>query len=292
MRVRLTPIGRWSLVLLGGLVVLAWFTGDNLLYLLVSGLGALWGAELWQGSRNLRSIDVRRELPGDLYAGHVATGRFWLSYAGGGEPPKAVGVVEASGLGQGEIIAQLTAEDTSTAASWRFPQRGEARLTDVVLWSSWPFGLLRWERTVPAALELVVYPAPQRAEVDPLGAQALDDNPGAGGQRGSGELEGLAEWQAGDRASRLHMAATARLGTPIVVQRGTDAADTVRVDVPPGTGEAWEHALSVATGQVLRGTAAGHTVELVLAGDPLGAGVGEAWRRYLLEALAIAEPER
>ena len=73
---RLTPEGRAALALLAALGFVAFWTGQNPLYLVVAA-GVAWFVLAWAVARfNLRGVDVARVLPAELFATTEARGRF------------------------------------------------------------------------------------------------------------------------------------------------------------------------------------------------------------------------
>jgi len=93
--------------------------------------------------------------------------------------------------------------------------RGLYKVRRVRVVSTWPLGVLRVARTVEAASELIVYPAP--ADVD---EQRKGHAADVCGQRGAddGFLQpsSLREYREGDELRMVHWKATARRGQPVV----------------------------------------------------------------------------
>lgn len=275
------------------LTLVAMASGNNRLYLLVAGLWSLWGLAAVVGAWNLRGLQAFRVLPPDLFAGVEAGGevgvrcdRRVLPAVGivveDDDQPAFIPWVPCGGEGRGRRV-------------WCFPQRGVARPGDLVLRSSFPFGLFEHARRVQRADEVVVYPRPAdvRAQVWD-GLEAGED--AARGLKGRlGEFSGLRPYRPGDRPSAVHWPSTARAGE-ILVMQGSGEVEP-RIEVVVRSGGDWETALERAAGEVVDGFARGFPVGLVLPGasdEPVRfpPGRGRTWRRTLLEALARAPEGR
>ena len=79
---------------------------------------------------------------------------------------------------------------------------------------------------------------------------------------------------------------TARVGSPMVMQRAGEARQHLVVAVESRVGSAWEKELSRACGRVLWGFSRGMWVGLVLPEERLRPSNGAHWRRTLLGRLA------
>ncbi len=278
------------------LAAVAWISGNNLLYLVAAPVWAVLVLAAPLSALNLRGLQVRRVLPGELYAGREAPGEL-LVRAAPGLRLGAGGALDlhVADVGTGAIghLPRLPAGRwVSVAVRWRFPTRGRAPLTAVEIRSTYPFGLLTHVRRLALPARILVYPRPHPASGIPraqLGA-GLVEGPRSGG---GGELVELRAYQPGDAPKRIHWPTSARLGLPVVAERAEERAPIVIVDVQRVTpGAAWERELSRACGEILRALALGHPVGLrlpELPGIPARAwppGVGGRWRRELLDALA------
>jgi len=99
--------------------------------------------------------------------------------------------------------------------------RGLFSLGPVELTVQDPFGLFRLSRTVPLMDEVVVYPLPLSLQTLGLASELERAFRGEGSQPHAGQgtqLLGLRELRAGERASRIHWRASARLDRLVVME--------------------------------------------------------------------------
>lgn len=283
---RLTREGALASLVVAGLAALAFASGNNLVYLLLSPLIALGGLALLLGAWNLGGLHVARVLPAELFAGVEGRGRYVVRNPRRYLPAIAVTVAEIGGPGASVHLAAVPAGGEGAApAGWRFERRGPAAFGTVRLSSSFPFGWVERWRDVELPAEVLVYPRPQASVVVPEpGSEGLDD--GRSRVTDLGEFAGLRPYRPGDPPRAVHWPTTARLGEPMVVQRAGIGAERVVVRVPDRRGAAWERELQRACGEVLRAFRAGCHVGLELPGVWLDARAGDPWRRALLDALA------
>lgn len=292
-RARPTREGAWFLLLLLAVVLAALNTGNNLLYMVLGSLLAALVLNNVLAEWNLRGLRLERRLPDEAWAGRGAPGAIVVHNARrlgaawslgvqerGGEPGAPIATGRALRVGAGERVEVPT--------RWTFPERGEVRLEVLVVESTFPFGLMRRWRELPAPAALLVFPRPEpglaRRRMSGAGrARPQQARAGTGG-----EFRGLRPYVAGDPLRDLHWPTTARTGKPMVVVRNQEVSDEVVVDVMERDGPAWERSLSRAAGQVMHHAGAGHAVGLRMGGRVLAARTGDAWRRHLLGLLARA----
>ncbi|RME23363.1 MAG: DUF58 domain-containing protein [Deltaproteobacteria bacterium] len=290
-RVRPTRAGVGFVVLLAGVLVAAVNTGDNLLYAVLSGQLSVLLISNLLAELNLRGLSVRRELPGELYAGQDAVGRFVVVNARRRVFAGTVHVEELDAGGAHALFAAIAPGERAAApARWRFRRRGLHRLVGVRVSSDFPFGLVRRWVVLPLPAEVLVYPAPAPGRnsvpaLVPGGAWRDVRRPGR-----DGDFQALRRYQAGDPLRDLHWPTTARTGRPMVVQREGVGAPRIVVRVEPGEGERRERALSRAVGEIERHMRRGDAVGLWLDDQRLEPRTGDAWRRHLLTRLALAPP--
>jgi uncharacterized protein (DUF58 family) len=134
--------------------------------------------------------------------------------------------------------------------------------------STSPLGLLRLTRDVAVDGRLVVHPSvgPTRGVLGALAHLAGEvpmARPGAGT-----EVLGLRDWRSGDSARSVSARATARHGRPLVLEREREAGSgLVLIAGGPGSGTAWETAVSHAASLCLEALADG-TVPLLFGPPP------------------------
>lgn len=286
---RPTAEGGWFLLVLLGVLIAALNTGNNLLYLVLGTQLALLVVSNALAEWNLRGLVVTRRLPEELHAREPGAGAFLVRNERRWGAAWGLHLDELDGGEARALLLRVGPGELLTApARWTFPTRGEARLGRLRVWSAWPFGFVRRWRDLELPAALIVYPAVGPALAGPAtglhgGARERLDRAGR-----SGDFRGLRGYAPGDAIKDLHWPTTARTGQPMVVERGAEGAEEVVVEVPERAGEAWERALSEATGQVIWHLRAGHAVGLQLGRERLPPGAGDAARRRLLSRLALA----
>lgn len=288
-RVRLTRDGWWFMLVLVGVGLASFNTGNNLLYMALAAMLALLVVQNVLGEANLRGIRVERRLPADLFAWEGASGAFWVEARRPALPSVALRVEE---LGEGEASALLgvipAGSSGQAEATWTFAARGWRPLTAVRVSSTWPFGLFVRSRVLPLEGEVLVYP-PRRPGAWAWAGQGSGlevEDPRRRG--GDGELVGLRPYAPGDPVRRVHWRTSARVGQPVVVERAAPLAlhhvVRVRTDAPD-----LEEELGRACGQVVRRLAQGGAVGFELGEQRIPPGQGPGHRRRLLSALALVQ---
>ena len=136
-----------------------------------------------------------------------------------------------------------------------------------VLSSTAPFGMVRATREVPVHGSVIVHPHVRRVPravgaMAHLAGEVPLSMPGVGT-----EVLGLRDWRSGDSARSVSARATARHGRPLVLERERDAGSgLVLIAGGPGSGQAWETAVSHAASLCLDALADG--IVPVLFGPP------------------------
>jgi uncharacterized protein (DUF58 family) len=288
--VRPTFAGTWYLLVLAGVTFGAVNTGNNLVYVVLAALLSVLVVNNLLAEWNLRGLEVRRELPEELFAETAAVGRFVLRNT------RRVGAawgVELSERGHGGAEALVgragPGEERGAEAAWVLPVRGMVRLGRVRVGSRFPFGIILRYRDLDVLDEVLVYPRPADAPVDGAATGRSDGTATVRTRDAAGDFAGLRPYRAGDPVRRIHWRSSARAGGPLVVQRAGEAGGEVVVRVDPRAGEP---GISAACGAVLTHTRRGDAVGL----EPVGAEAripprtGAAHRRRLLSALALLPP--
>ncbi|MFT7518652.1 MAG: hypothetical protein ACI9MC_000784 [Kiritimatiellia bacterium] len=281
---RLTREGITLAVLTLGIAVVAIVTGHNLLYMPVCSLLAMWALDAVLGSWNLRHVELRRELPTELFAGVEGRGAFLIMNLRNWLPSVAVHIED--GHAHATIDRLLPKEEVLAPTGWTFRERGRADMDVVRISSAFPFGLWSRWRALDLPAHVLVYPRPSPANPKIKAGLAVTDGNSLAGRGMLGDFDGLRQYQPGDPPRLIHWHTSARVGQPVVILRTDERADRVTVRVRKLTGRAWEHELSRACGEVLRAFHRGCRVGLELPGEHIEARGGPAWRRTLLEVLA------
>lgn len=273
--------------LLGGaaLVGVGGMTGHAALAALGAAAVAAVPLALAWGVGAARGLSVHRRLAPAWFAGRPARGA-WVVRAGAW-PALAVSVAEGDGDAPAELAALGAGREGEAPAAWTPSRRGRHALARIVVRTRAPFGLFTVTREIGAEAEITVAPRPRGGD----DGRGVDD--GARAARGidpAGEFVGLRPWRPGDALHHVHWRTTARAGQLMVAVRAPPSRATRVVVVPPCRGEAFEAALERACGAILAAPP-DEDVGLDLCGERLPPRPGDAWRRVLIDALALA-PER
>ncbi len=282
--VRPTVAGAWFLVVLAGLTFGAINTGNNLVYVVLAVMLAVLVVNNVLAEWNLRGLEVRRRLPGEIFAGEVAEGHLLLVNPRSFGAAWQVEVEERDGARARARIGWVGPGSTAEEpARWVFAGRGQTDVRVVRVGSRFPFGLILRYRDMDLPATILVYPRPERGEAI-AGEGGSGESMAARAMRGgAGELVGMRAYAPGDPARSIHWPTSARVGRPIVIVRGSEGAGEVVVPVLPGS----EGSIRRACGQVLLHTGRGDAVGLDLGAEQLVPRAGDAWRRHILTVLAL-----
>ena len=266
----------------------ALWSGNNVLVLIAAPLWAVLVLAAVVGARNVRRLSIERRWPTELVAGRAGRGALVVVRARGSShglsireegTPSEASVVRVRGL-------------TTVPFTWRFAERGTRRVMGFAVTSTWPFGLFEHTVRVPCPDEILVGVRPHPAEPDST-TRVGEGQSGEQGRMGTGDLVGLRAYAEGDALRRVHWPTSARVGSPMVVERAHDEQRTVIVQVEiRSTGPSWERELSRAAGRIQRAVRCGGQVGLAVpaVGSAEAATwaprAGEVWRRHLLDVLA------
>ncbi|MGH9482966.1 MAG: DUF58 domain-containing protein [Terriglobales bacterium] len=296
------------------LALAAFTTGNNLLYLVVSGLLAVLLVSGLTSALNLSGMELRFRLPDEIFAGQAAAVRFTLTNAKGFWPAYALQVSAASQAlppvhdGRRAAAAPEVAmrpayfaylrrrQSASASSEIAFPRRGRYASTAFVLSTRFPFGILQKRRRFKASgrePETLVYPAPAAAPALTARLRAAA-GPLPRLQRGEGgELYRIRVHQAGDSARQVHWKASARAGALRVREFSDESSPRLRLRLalPAGLGEArTEAALSECAACALELARPDLWLEFV--GENAAPGSGDALARGLYLGLAPAPTHR
>lgn len=197
-------------------------TGNNLLYLVVSGLLAALVVSGAVSALNLSGMELRFRLPEEMFAGEPVPVQFRLTNAKSFWPSYSLTVSAATRAAADRgseaemrpVYFPYLARRASAAAdsTIAFPRRGRYTEAGFVVATRFPFGLMQKRRRFQGANrapDLLVFPAPLAGLQAQLQRRAGAD--AAGLQRGEGhELYRIRDHQSGDSAKQVHWKASAR----------------------------------------------------------------------------------
>ena len=291
--VRPTAAGACAIALVLAAGIVAVNAGNNLLYLVVAALLAVFALSGILGHRNLRGVGLRLIAPDEVWAGRPVSVRaelvnrrrrmpaFLLTVGCGSEPPLGT-VLEIPPGSRGEIPLPLT-----------FSTRGVRPWPRHSVTSEFPFGLIRRGGLVQPPGSCLVYPAPlavpgELAEgAEREGELLARRTPGL-----SGDHRGLRDYAPGDSISRVQWKSWLRLRRLQTKEFETEGAPPVvyAFDAVPGPGT--EARLGQLAWLVRTAVRRGRATGLELPGQTIQPGIGALHRRSLLAALARFEATR
>lgn len=239
------------------------------------GLLILGGSFLWSG-RNLRDLSYRRTTPESAFAGQLFP--LTLSVVNGRKHLDAFAVefedTVAGPTEKGLRVDWLHAEDSATREMLsRLPRRGILHRTHTSFESHFPLGLWNSRIELTGMLEMVIFPRPISPKMfeDPNVLTLLDaDDADSALTNWDGDFHGLREFQPGDRMNLVHWPASARNRHLVVRQfdrrlpsRVTILFHSIRPDMKPAPGDAFEGAIELLCGMIHRFRERGTPVDMI-----------------------------
>jgi uncharacterized protein (DUF58 family) len=286
------------IVLLASIVMAAFNSGNNLLYL-VSGvmLGTVL-VSLIIGRINLSGIKAERRLPKYVFAGRP----FKITT----EVTNAKKFIRSYGISiEGEeaddestfFLSVETGGKRTRGKRLTCDRRGTHRFPPVFIRSDFPFGLFKLKRKASGRREMIIYPHIWDINRAPGGSSQLRDEfpthlkgPGSG-------LYGFRVYRHGEEATNISWKLSAKLGKLII--RETEHEEKRRVCIVFDNGiendsatalEAFERAVSSAASLIWYLCRSEYAVKLVTRDKVIGYGVGPDRMHRMLAVLALIEP--
>ncbi len=286
-RVRVTAAG-WSYIVMTILVgAAAVNTTNNLLYLVTSALLALMAVSGWVALRALRRLEFELYLPREVFAGQATPIHFSIANQRRHLPTFLLRLERGGHSAQVTEVPPNGSVDGILAFS--FDRRGVHELGDVLVTSTFPFGLFSRGGYVRLDGRVLVYPAPVLPPTPSPDGSAQDlishsiARIGAGGDyHGTrpylpGDPPGRIDWKIWSRGMGLHVKEFHDQGGPPLV---------LTLDSVPGPG--LEDRMSQLTGLMVEAHREGRPVGLQLPGkQPVEPSLGWSHRARLLRALAL-----
>lgn len=260
-------------------------TGNNLLFLLVSGLLAFMSVTGYVGMINIKGLTLQLLPPPDLYATAPATVTFRLTNNKRRLPSFLISL--QSGDSRGEALPLLcAAASVDLPLPLCFPRRGDVLLPTVRVSSPFPVNFFIRYWIFDLHQQLTVFPAPQ----------ALSELPGsrveASGvvqrqqQRGyDGELERIAPYSGRESLKTIHWKLTARGSDMLVKQFGSQSAPPLMIELDHLAGGDLETRVSQGAWLVKRWCRE-RPVGLMAGEIMIPVGVGKQHEHLLLSVLA------
>ncbi len=287
----------------------AWNTGTNLFYLVFGSIASFLILSVAASGFSIRNIHLLREAPAAVYRGAKFSVLVRLENRSNRLPAISVRaekapIADQPGHDNGEAtqrvgyVLSLPAGKTAILrTSELYERRGVYPLPDIVLVTSFPFGLIECRRRVTDDREIVVYPRVLPARTALLEqaegrADLLKTTAGDGD-----EFFSLREYVPGDDMRRVAWKASARSSTLLVrdLERQTSRFVLFTFDNRWQTDiddfdEHFESVIEVIASLAFTLLARQYTVALILADDSLPEGEGQSQFIKLLEKLARLKP--
>jgi len=302
---RLRPAGWVMLVALILVLLAAWNTGTNLLYIVVGGLCSFLLMSFVLAGWSLLRVRASREAPDAVHRGEPFGVTLRLENRKTLVPAMSIRIEPSAPLGHhgakgfAAYIVKIPPRRAALARlSERFEHRGVHPLPALDLVSAFPFGLFERRRRTHDGHEVVVYPRVRA--VRPGAVQQLS---GAGAAlavvRGNGdEFFSLRDYVPGDDIRQVAWRVSARRGALTVREfaRQTSRSivfvlDTHRRTDLDGFDDAFEDAVELVASLAVTFLNQQYAVSIVTPGRRLPEGEGNTHRRKALDMLARLEPD-
>ncbi len=215
--VRLTQLG-WKGILFYGVVLVAFFASaySNLFFLLVSFLTLLGLFGVVSTWRNLRGVkgEILELEPAPAGAGGVARARLEVP----GRPRFRLECLLSTTTGkQIAIPADVVSGDVEVDAPVPPLSRGLYAVSEAFVSSTYPLGMLRARRQIPAPAELIIYATPTDLPEARTGSEVLAELCGhTTSLVGNLQPSGMREFRPGDDPRSIHWKASARRGELVI----------------------------------------------------------------------------
>ena len=297
--IRITRVGFWFVVFVLVAAVAATNTGNNALYMVLAALLAVLVVSGLISRANLRRLEIRLEMPDEVFAKRPFQARFELENTSRRFSRWLI-IFSISYARAHRFVPHLAAGKWAAGRiDMLIPERGLTVVRNAHLWSVFPLGFFRKGLRYPVDREVLVYPEVFRdaTVVREYTARHGDE---AASERGWGhELHSMREFRGGDDPRSIHWKRSASSGSLIYMEREAEegrrlsivfdnAVGTLQDDV---AAERFEKLVSEAATVAYEYLQAGFEVELVTRQESLGFGSGPAHRRRLLEHLALVSSQ-
>ncbi|MGI6459792.1 MAG: DUF58 domain-containing protein [Candidatus Hydrogenedentales bacterium] len=282
------------------LLLAAWNSGMNLLYLLVGGLVSFLVLSLFFSAKNLKGLKVQFDAPSAVHRGDSVAITVRVENHKAVLPTVSLRIELAENPGQSvAYLIKLPAGKAGVAQiNAIFPRRGVYPPPPIELVTTFPFGLIETRLRVQGSAEVLVYP-----RVHSVRPTFLDSVRGTGEIprriRGLGdEFFGLRGYQPGDDLRHVAWRASARADELLVKEMAHETSRHVQLvfdarerTAQPDFEELFEEAIELVAslGETLLNRQ--YRVGFLTAGEQLPSDEGKAQSTRLLEALARLQAE-
>jgi uncharacterized protein (DUF58 family) len=261
-------------------------TGNNLLFLVVSGLLAFMCVTGLAGMSNIKGLVPAILPPDEIFAGTSAPFRLRVRNSKRHLPSFLIRVECQSGQSQVfSVIDKQASRDGSVMLT--FSQRGRVQVGRVTVSSSYPVGFFTRYWTFEIDTVLTVFPQPLAGVYPSSGDHAPRSGSGLLRDRGlDGELERIDPYTGAEPLRMIHWKLSARSADFLVKGFGRQSSIPLTIDIEALPGRGVEERLSRAAWLVQRWVRE-RPVGLVLGDRIIPSGCGRQHGRTLLAELAV-----
>jgi uncharacterized protein (DUF58 family) len=283
-----------GVVLAGILVVLllaAWNTGENLLYIVFSAVLGMFVLSLAAGLRVLQGLTVHRQMPHAVYRNTPFvytmqiknTKRFLSSFSLR---------LESGGDAAGYLLRIPPASTVSFSAQHVLPRRGVYTLPPLEVKSAFPFGFIQYRKAFADPHEILVYPRVVLARTGGV-EQSMHTAGPPRLIRGEGdEFFTIREYLPGDDMRTIAWRVTARMGKLMVKETGAGHSRTLvflldtRWRGQEGADEPFEEMIEVAASLMITLLGRQYSVGFLTPDMKVPPGRGSGQQQRILDGLA------
>lgn len=286
-------------IILVPILLAAWNTGQNLLYIVVGGLISFVGLSVCFAFFALRNVDLYRNAPKAAYRHRpfpvhlrIENRRRWLSVLS-----VRIERINAPGHTLGYILQIPSGQAARVAVEEVQERRGVYTLEPYRLVTGFPFGLIETSVIYRDEAEILVYP-----RVFPIRTNALERIPSASQASTQASDDGdeffaLREYVFGDDIRRIVWRISARMGKWIVREMARYnsrlvilALDTTYDPAIDNFSETFEEAVELTASVAIMLLRRRYEVSIITADDFLAGGEGKGHERRVLRMLAHVSP--
>lgn len=263
-------------------------SGNNLLFLLVAAMLALFAVSGILAYINIQGLLVSLSFPEEVFAGQPATVSLEIM---NGKKRLGSYLLSCEDDGGGHVVADLPAGKTGSLPFRRaFSQRGYRSIGEIALMSEFPFGLVRRGGTFTPPAACLVFPRPLAVPWEMIEEAEREGDENDLRRSGvGGDYRGLRDYLPGDNISRVDWKGWLRHRRLLTKEFESEGAAPVSFswyDVP---GSDREEKLGQLTWLVRTSFRRRRAVGLVLPDRVFPPAAGSRHRKALLTALALFE---
>jgi uncharacterized protein (DUF58 family) len=279
----------------------AWNTGDNMLYLIFGMMVSLVVVSLAFSRITLSRLTVERAFPPTIHAGEAAALMTQVRNNKKMLPAFSLQVDtnEHNGGSPGYILKVAPGRTATTVVPQTFERRGLHLFQPTRVFTSYPFGLFEQGMTCGGEKQVLVYPEVKHLKKSTVERMLSRGDLVSRGGRGPGtEYYSLREYFHGDDARLISWKVSAKQGKLMLRELEKQERKALLLVFDTDTGfhdlagrdELFEEAVKFCASLSSRCVEDGYDVELVMPDESVGRGSGERHLDRILRLLALVEP--